>query len=465
MSPRSLITLCVLTTLAVPQALFAFNPHLLATDADLLDVYSTSKNDLALLLSRGALSAYVGSDVTGVSKSASDIVWEASEAFGVNPRFLLALLQREQSLVEDPAPTDDQLNWAMGYAVCDTCAKDDPAIQKYKGFGNQVYYAAKRIRESYLTDLETRGFTESGIGPGREVVIDGVPVIPANKATAVLYTYTPHLRGNENFVRIWDRWFNRRHVDGTLLQDRQTGGIWLIQNGLRRPITSRTAFFSRFNPAHVVAASVETIEDYPIGIPIRFPNYSLLRSPRGTVYLIVDDTRRGFTTPEALRAYGFKTDEMVDVTWDDLNSYVEGEPITTQTLYPQGTLLQNRSTGGVYFVQNGVKQPIMSREILLARFPSPTILPVAPTDLEAYATGDSLPFPDGTLIGAAGAPDVFVVSHGMRRHITDEATFVALGWKFNQIVWTNERSVFLHPLGEPISTQLMDNEVFVAVSP
>lgn len=342
--------------------------------------------------------------------------------------------------------------------MCDDCSKSDPRIHKFKGFGNQVHYATKRIRESYLEDLDTRGFTETGLGPGRAVTIDGMVIVPTNKATSVLYTYTPHLHGNQNFARIWDRWFDARHVDGSLLQDKTTGGIWLIQDGRRRPIASRAAFYSRFNPQNIVQVGPSLIEQYPLGSPIRFPNYSLLRSPGGTVYLLVDDERRGFASQEALRALGFSSDEIVDASWDDLNLYQESEPITTETVYPQGALLQDQSSGGVYFVRNGFKQPIMSREILSAHFSTPSIIPMKTEDLQAYETGNPLLFPDGTLIGAQGSPEVFVVTHGQRRPIVDEDTFISFGWQWHQIVWTSERSVLLHPLGSPIQFDQIQNE-------
>lgn len=448
----------ICTTLLSPittSAAFAevvFDPSDLLSDEEFLDVSAMTREELNQFLQRGFLGSFVTEDVHGVPVYASQIIWDAAQEFGLNPKFLLVLLQREQSLIEDDLPTQDQLDWAMGYAVCDDCAKNDPRIQKFKGFGNQVYYAAKRIRESYLTDLEDRGFTESGVGPGIEAKIDGTIVVPVNKVTSALYTYTPHLHGNKNFVMIWNRWFTRDYLTGTLLQDRTTGGIWLIQQGVRRPIQSRAAFHSRFNENQVVQASASQLELYEIGKPIAFPNYSLLRSPHGTVYLIVDDTRRGFTSQEAFRALGFTSDEVVDVEFEDLEAFVEGDPITTEVVYPQGALLQNNVTGGIFFVQNGQKHPIMSKQLLEANQLPAAIVPVTPADLDAYATADPLAFPDGTLIAATGSPDVFVVADGQRHPIANAETFLSYGWQWDQIVWTNERSVLIHPLGDTLAS-------------
>jgi hypothetical protein len=463
-----LIGLLLFQPLARAQAdEFIVDPEYLVSDAEMLDTYSMSLLDIERFLIRGALDEYVGEDLVQNKKSsAAEIIYNVSQEFHLSPRFLLVLLQREQSLVEDDSPTQDQLDWAMGYAVCDSCSKNDPRIAKYKGFGNQVYYAAKRIRESYLKDLESRGYTETWVGPGREVIIDGTSFTPSNFATSVLYTYTPHLPGNENFTRIWNRWFNYQYVTGSLLQDKESGGIWLIQNGERRPITSRAAFFSRFNPDTIVQVSSSTLDQYPIGPSIAFPNYSLLRSPGGTVYLIVDDTRRGFPSMDAFRSLGFSTDEIVDVTWEDLHVYVEGRPLTLETTYAQGALLQDTSSGGVFYVQNGQKHPIFSREILANRFGDHTITAVSTEELDALERADAVLFQDGTLIGVLGSPDVFVVSEGMRRPIVNEMTFYSYSWNWPQVVWTSQRAVLEHPLGEPLEvhTEFVDQNVEIATN-
>lgn len=448
--------------LVFAEDFITYNPNLLITDAQMTDSSAMSKEEIQLLLSRGALNQTSTIDILGRQRSAAEIIMDASVQFRLNPQFLLVLLQKEQSLVEDNQVSQDQLDWAMGYAVCDACAKSDPGIQSFRGFGNQVFYAAKRLRESYLANLEDHGVTPSGIGPGKQTMIDGAVVVPANNATASLYTYTPHLFGNQNFVRIWNRWFSKNFPNGSLLQDKDSGMVWFLQNGKKRPITSKAALLSRFNTDNVIPVETQTMAKYPDGAPISFPNYSLLRSPKGTVYLIVDDVRRGFVSKEALRVSGFVPDEIVDVTLNDISSFAEGEPITTKTVYAAGALLQNKKTGGVYYIENGRKHGIFSKEILLSRFTSPMILAVSENNLESYQTSDPFTFPDGSLIGVRGSSDVFVVDNGLRRPITDAITFLTYGWKWDQIRWTNERSVLLQPIGEPISTQLNSEKLFIA---
>jgi len=109
-----------------------------------------------------------------------------------------------------------------------------------------------------------------------------------------------------------------------------------------------------------------------------------------------------------------------------------------------------------------VRHAIYSREILQSRFGNLPIVSVSSEDLETYERGVDVTFPDGTLVAVIGSPDVFVVSDGQRLPIMDEAAFLLYGWKWDQIVWTNERSVLLHPLGNAISSDFVDEDIEVA---
>lgn len=430
------------------------SPERLLSDADMTNADAMTKEDIQAFLSRGSLDRYKTRDAHGVVKSAADIILNTSREFQLNPQLLLVTLQKEQSLVEDPSPSQNQLDWAMGYAICDDCSKSDPRLQKYRGFGNQVYQAAKHFREAYLTNLETNGTTTSGYGPGIQSIIDGTALIPENNATAALYTYTPHLHGNLNFMSIWSRWFTKNYPTGTLIQNKKTGAVWLVQDGLKRPIISKAALASRFNAAAIVPTDSFTISSYPDGKPINFPNYSLLRSVTGSVYLIVDDTKRGFVSLDAFHEAGFMEDDIVDATSEDLTSYTEGDPITSVATTFQGQLFQDQKTGGIFFVNGDVKQPVISREILSARFPRTQIKKASAVSLAKYTTSSPILFPDGTLVGVRGSSEVFVIEQGKRRSIADAATFLTYGWKWNQIYWTNERSVLLQPLGKTLSNKL-----------
>ena len=322
-----LIFIAILVT-SIPTVVFgaeqAPSPEHLLSDADMTDVDAMTRDEIQTFLSKGSLGKYKTKDIKGISRSAADIISNAAKEFTLNPRVILVILQKEQSLVESTSASQKQLDWAMGYAICDDCSKSDPRLQKYRGFGKQVYYASERIREAYLSKLLLNGVTMSGYGPGIESVIDGSALVPQNNATAALYTYTPHKQGNVNFMNIWNRWFTKSFPDGTLIQSRKTGAVWLVQGGKKRPIISEAVLKSRFNTNTILPTSISIIEQYPDGVPIDFPNYSLLRSETGSVYLIVNHVRRGFVSMDALHDAGFSIHDAIAVKQKDLTRYIEG---------------------------------------------------------------------------------------------------------------------------------------------
>src|SRR3989338_11661751 len=123
-----------------------FNPNFIIDDWELTDYESMSVGSIRRFLGgkSGILSSYRTKDVDGIERDASEIIWRAANSYRINPKFLIVLLQREQSLVENSNPSPRDLDWAAGYAVCDGCSTDDPAIQKFKGFAVQVDRAAWR---------------------------------------------------------------------------------------------------------------------------------------------------------------------------------------------------------------------------------------------------------------------------------------------------------------------------------
>ncbi len=422
-----------------------FNPNFIISDYEMRDYKAMSYDEIKNFLERkGKLNRQTLVDKNGIVQYAAEIIYRAAQDYQINPKVLLVTLQKEQSLIEEDSPTDDRLDWAMGYAVCDDCSKDDPGIQKFKGFGKQVDRAAWRLNYYFANP------DEFYFEVGQTFNIDGVQVTPANQATVNLYNYTPHIHGNENFWKIWNRWFLRTYPDGSLLQAAGSKEIWLIQDGLKRKFEQMSALLSRYDINKILQVNQIDLDQFEEGKPIKFTNYSLLKSPKGTVYLLVDDTLRGFTSAKVFKTMGYQWDEVEDASQEDLANYTEGKPITMESVYPEGALLQDKKTGGVYYVEEGVKKPIWSVELMKANFSSRKITPVSPEELEKYTTGEPVIFKDGELVKSPSEPTVYVISNGLKRPINDEATFLGLGYKWENIITTSEKALSLHTTGEPL---------------
>lgn len=164
----------------------------------------------------------------GQSLSAAQLIYDASQAYDLNPRAILATLEKEQSLITDPTPTSSQINCAMGYNSC----------SNYVGFFTQVDNGTWALAYNYHGALgnsnwlswspganypcanASPNFYSAGLYPGNTVTFEdsggtAETITIANAATASLYCYTPYVgpysvtgySGSYNFVYYYQLWF------------------------------------------------------------------------------------------------------------------------------------------------------------------------------------------------------------------------------------------------------------------
>lgn len=442
----------------MPTFASEFDPSLIITDAEINDYRSMSYDDVVNFLKKrgGILDTYTCEDKSGRVRKASEIIYTLSQENKINPKFMLVLLQKEQSLLEDSSPSNYQLTAATGYG----CPDSGGCNQRWASFFKQVNSAYLQFR-SYLDEANLyrykSGKTYIFNNSNKKVKTIDI-VTPKNQATAALYNYTPHVYyGNYNFWKLWRKYFpNKRKVfpDGSLLRLSGSDDVYLIQNGEKRLFSSMAALLSRFSLDRVVDVGDKDISSYNTGTPIRFPNYSLLRSPDEDIYLTVNDVIRKVSSDDVFRGIGFNPDEVVDATFSELSDYVIGMPITEKDAYPTGALLQNNKTGGVYFVINGQKFPIWSKEIMKINYSDKKIISVGSDELEKYKTGVPVKFREGELIKSKNSPVVYVISNGRKRAIASEETFLSLGYRWGDIIEVSNKILEIHPTGENIDMSL-----------
>ena len=157
-----------------------YDPTLLITDEEFNDPYAmTCEHIQAFLNDRpGVLKGLADGD-----KSAAQHICEQANRWGINPRLLLVLVQKEQGLLTEQSPSEYALNWAAG------CG---PGWDSTKGFASQLECAARTLRKRFDT---------VPLGDA----VDGI--VPMNRATLALYRYTTHVAGNEDFWKIWNRYW------------------------------------------------------------------------------------------------------------------------------------------------------------------------------------------------------------------------------------------------------------------
>ncbi len=451
-----IITILIISTLLSSTKVIAadeFNPNYIISDQEVLDANSMSLDYIRQFLAdKGSyLVNYKAMTDNGVLMSAPEIIYNCARKNGVSPKFLIVLLQKEQSLVEESMPDKRALDKATGYG----CPDNEACNPRWNGFYKQINSASLQFRD-YMDEPElykyqvgkTYTFIDNRDGVGKVTTV----VTPANLATAGLYNYTPHVyNGNYNFWKIWHRYFSpTNYPDGSLLQAKGEVGVWLIENGKKRPFLTKGALLTRFDPKRIITVDKTVLDSYEKGAPIKFPQYSLIRSPSGEIFLLIDDKRHKIISGKALKLLGFNPEEIENASWQDVNAYKEDTPITASSTYPTGALLQNSKTGGVYWVINGTKAPLKDRIFLKVNFKNRMITPVSPEELKNFKTVEPVKLPNGCLISGPKSPAVYVISNGKKLPIASADVFKGLGYNWKNILKVDQRVLDLHPTGKAL---------------
>ena len=157
-------------------------------------------------------------DETINGHSAAYHIWDAAQTFKINPKVLIVLLEKEQSLITDKFPNHTQYRGATGYGYPDD-GNPDP---RFFGFEAQIGNAANLFHT-----VLTGGWTNFPLGnnyvqynPSK--ACGGSTVKIENLATSALYRYTPYqpnaaalagkpdscsAYGNRNFYIYYTDWF------------------------------------------------------------------------------------------------------------------------------------------------------------------------------------------------------------------------------------------------------------------
>ena len=167
-------------------------------------------------------------DYSEAGKSSAQIIYDAAQEFAINPQVILVLLQKEQGLVTDEWPLNQQYRSATGYGCPDTA----PCDSQYYGLTNQVRWASRMFRS--IMNANPSWYTPYVLGNNYiryspTASCGGSNVYITNRATQALYNYTPYqpnqgalnagygtascgAYGNRNFYLYFVDWFGDTRV-------------------------------------------------------------------------------------------------------------------------------------------------------------------------------------------------------------------------------------------------------------
>lgn len=505
--------LTLIVTIFIPlstKAQVEFNPNRIIEDSVLLNTKSMTIQEIQNFLSNrnSFLANYVTEAAYGETKSAAQIIYDAannnydcdgvnlsdnpSEAermikcrkiTTVNPQFLIMLLQKEQSLIQNPSPSQKALDEATGYG-CPTGGYCNPY---WKGFGKQVNSAALqflaymenpsrynfKVGSTYIAKdkfsmLKSVASTiENGTYNSIVTSPNFTSVTIENKATAALYNYTPHVyNGNYNAHRLMNLYFpenstnnnsqapvivlRRTFPNGSILKSENKPEIWLIEGGKKRHFANWASFVSRFRQEQIVITSDEEINYYPLGATIKFPNYALVKTPNEKIYLLVDKEKRPFESLEVYKKIGFNPEELELASEEELADFIIGKTITTASTYITGALFQDTSNNEIFFVENGIKH-LVDKVLIGTKYIDRQIIKKSNKDLGALITGDPILLDEGSLVMTNNFPKIYLISDGKKRPFATKESFNALGYDEKNVIIVSSQFLYQYPMGETIN--------------
>lgn len=165
----------------------------------------------------------------------------------------------------------------------------------------------------------------------------------------------------------------------------------------------------------------------------RHPNGKLVKVRNQTkIYLLEDDVKRPIPSLEILKENKLKLKDLEVVSEEELETYPEGERLT----YPDGTLL--KSTGPtVYLISEGKKRAFKNLGALRRLgYQIKNVKKVQEQDLAQIENGPSITekseLPEGSLIREEGKKEIYLIEGGQKKLMTTEM-FRARGFDLNRV--------------------------------
>lgn len=188
------------------------------------------------------------------------------------------------------------------------------------------------------------------------------------------------------------------------------------------------------------------------GQPTVYSDGSLVKATDDPrVYLIDSGMKRWISSADIFLARGFQWGNINAVSPADLSLYPDGQTVG----WPDGTLVKSNFSPGVYFISSGMKRAFASAEIFSGLgYQWGNIKIISQQDLDQYATGSvisNLVYPDGTLVRFDDGPNIYLISGGQKRLIPALETFISKGYDFKLVVVASAKDKNTYPYGQIIT--------------
>lgn len=341
------------------------------------------------------------------SKSAAQLIYDASQRYSINPKALIIKLATESAgpLTSDSWPLKSQYYYVMG-AHCPDSGPGGAANCNinYSGFSMQIAESAKLLRD-YLDGMEQSWWPYKRVGGGIDRSINGstkdicsnrygvqnsncigwnVPqrgcggtvVNIETKATAALYTYTPYqpnaaalnnmygsgdncsAYGNRNFWRVWNDWFGSTQEAGYTPFFQIPGSAKTYVFGADKTYYSIDSYqrLVDYGFESSFKLRVKQVSQASLGGYLNKGDLPAISRFEGIgVFILIDGRMHPFPSEEILESYGYKMGQEAKLPKEVSDVLTQGDPLWN--------VVGTRGGGATYYIASGRKQAMCNWDV------------------------------------------------------------------------------------------------------
>lgn len=138
---------------------------------------------------------------------------------------------------------------------------------------------------------------------------------------------------------------------------------YVVRDNTLSPFVSESAYLSRHRDSDAVSRDTDFLSRYTLSEDwIGYRIGSTVSFADG-VFLIVSETEmRPFGSAEIFLALGYRFEDVIPATEEEIGIYKRGRIITLGIEHPDGTLFLDQDTDVSYLIENGFKRPLQNTE-------------------------------------------------------------------------------------------------------
>ncbi|MCR1980960.1 hypothetical protein NSA53_01735 [Cellulosimicrobium cellulans] len=282
-------------------------------------------------------------------ETAAQILQRVGASCGINPRVLLVMLQKENSLVDRTRPTARSYDAAMGFGCPDTA----PCNTEYYGFFNQVYRAARqyKVYAANPTRYNYQAGRSNYIAYNPKASCGGSQVYIRNQATASLYIYTPYqpnaaalanvygsgdscsAYGNRNFWRLFTDWFGNPQLGGYLVKSDASVTVYLVVGSRKFAIPDWPTYLAYEPLGPIATVGAETLDRYASAGELG----RLVRKPgTGEIFFVDAGRRYHVGTCQLVADFGSSCPAVPELGADQIALLGAGSSLSATVSLPSG---------------------------------------------------------------------------------------------------------------------------------